>query len=42
MERHVDAIIDGGYCGHEPTTVIDMTDATPKIMRQGTGDFSSF
>ena len=42
MERHVDAIIDGGYCGHEPTTVIDMTDANPQIMRQGTGDFSSF
>ena len=42
MERHVDAIVDGGYCGHEPTTVIDMTDVSPQIMRQGTGDFSSF
>lgn len=42
MERHVDAIIDGGYCGHEPTTVIDMTDDNPQILRQGTGDSSSF
>lgn len=39
MERHVDAIIDGGYCGIEPTTVIDMTDLNPEILRQGMGDF---
>ena len=42
MAHHVDAIIDGGYCGLEPTTVVDMTDANPRIARQGTGDFSSF
>jgi len=37
----VDAIVDGGYCGLEPTTVIDMTDDAPTILRQGAGDFST-
>ena len=36
----VDAIVDGGYCGTEPTTVVDMTDGFPVILRQGAGDFS--
>jgi len=42
LERRVDLIIDGGYCGLEPTTVIDMTSGTPELVRQGTGDFSPF
>ena len=36
----VDAIVDGGYCGMEPTTVVDMTDDLPVILRQGAGNFS--
>ncbi len=40
LEAHVDAIIDGGYCGLEPTTVVDMTGDQPELMRQGMGDFS--
>ena len=31
-------IIDGGYCGHLPTTVIDFTGETPDVKRQGKGD----
>ena len=42
MNHHVDVIIDGGYCGLEPTTVIDLTDHTPQLLRQGAGDFSDF
>jgi tRNA threonylcarbamoyl adenosine modification protein (Sua5/YciO/YrdC/YwlC family) len=42
MARHVDVIIDGGYCGLEPTTVVDMTDVAPQVLRQGAGDFSDF
>lgn len=42
MNHHVDVIIDGGYCGLEPTTVIDLTDHTPRLLRQGAGDFSDF
>ena len=42
MNHHVDVIIDGGYCGLEPTTVIDLTDHRPQLLRQGAGDFSAF
>lgn len=38
----VDLIIDGGSCGAEPTTVIDMTQDPPVIVRRGKGDASQF
>ncbi len=37
LQHHVDLIIDGGNCGLEPTTVIDLGDSTPKIVRKGMG-----
>jgi tRNA A37 threonylcarbamoyladenosine synthetase subunit TsaC/SUA5/YrdC len=37
----VDVIIEG-ECGLEPTTVIDFSDGTPVITRQGAGDASMF
>jgi tRNA A37 threonylcarbamoyladenosine synthetase subunit TsaC/SUA5/YrdC len=40
LDSQVDAIIDGGYCGLEPTTVVDMTGDQPQMTRQGMGDFS--
>lgn len=42
LEHFVELVIDGGYCGLEPTTVIDLTDSTPQLLRQGKGDFSPF
>jgi len=42
LEHHVELVIDGGYCGLEPTTVIDLTGDAPELIRQGKGDFSSF
>jgi tRNA threonylcarbamoyl adenosine modification protein (Sua5/YciO/YrdC/YwlC family) len=42
LEHFVELVIDGGYCGLEPTTVIDLTEATPQLVRQGKGDFSPF
>lgn len=33
----VDLIIDGGYCGLEPTTVIEMLDEGPVVVRRGKG-----
>lgn len=42
LEHHVDLIIDGGYAGIEETTVIDLSDAVPQLIRQGKGDFSDF
>jgi len=38
LEHQVDLVIDGGYCGLEPTTVVDMTGELPKISRKGEGD----
>ena len=38
----VDAVIDSGDCGTEPTTVIDFSGPEPEIVRRGAGDTSSF
>ena len=38
----VDLIVDGGFRGLEPTTVVDLTDETPVIVRPGAGDPSIF
>jgi tRNA A37 threonylcarbamoyladenosine synthetase subunit TsaC/SUA5/YrdC len=35
-------IIEGGTVGVEPTTVIDLTDATPVLLRRGKGEISHF
>jgi len=40
LNTRVDLIIDGGYCGHEPTTVLDLTGETLKVLRHGRGDVS--
>ena len=42
LEGRVDAVIDGGYCGHEETTVVDMTSGYPEIIRYGAGDATVF
>jgi tRNA threonylcarbamoyl adenosine modification protein (Sua5/YciO/YrdC/YwlC family) len=36
--KQVDAIIDGGSCGFEPTSVIELTGEVPVLRRQGKGD----
>ncbi|MEI7595118.1 MAG: L-threonylcarbamoyladenylate synthase [Bacteroidota bacterium] len=39
----VDIVIDGGYGGNVPSTVVDCTDAENiQLIRQGKGDFSEF
>lgn len=42
LGKSVDLIIDGGNCGIEPTSVIDLTQEKPQIIRQGKGDVSPF
>lgn len=42
LEHFVELVIDGGYCGLEPTTVVDLTGDIPELVRQGKGDFSPF
>lgn len=38
----VDAVIDGGFRGFEPTSVIDCIGGVPKIIREGKGDVAPF
>ncbi len=38
----IDLIIDGGNCGQEPTTVVDLTGDYPVILREGKGDPEPF
>ncbi len=42
LEHDVDLVIDGGYCGLEPTTVVDLANETPLVMRVGKGDTAPF
>ena len=42
LEGQVDLIVDGGYCGNEETSMIDLTSGTPEIVRIGQGDVSAF
>lgn len=42
LQHHVDLIIDGGYCGMEATSVINLIEEVPEIIRQGAGDISDF
>ena len=40
--QQVDLIIDGGFCGFEPTTMVDMSGETPVLLRVGKGDTTLF
>ena len=42
LDHQVDAVIDAGECGTDPTTVVDYSDGTPQVMRVGAGDPSPF
>ena len=38
LGQKVDLVIDGGYCGFEPTTVVELMGSAPTIARYGKGD----
>ncbi len=42
LEKVVDLIIDGGVLDPRPTTVVDLYDDNPVILREGAGDLSPF
>lgn len=42
LEHAVDLIIDGGHCGVEATTVVDLMGDSPVVIRVGKGDASVF
>lgn len=42
LGNQVDAIVDGGFCGLEPTTVVEFVDHEVNIVRVGKGDPTPF
>lgn len=42
LEHHVELVLDGGACGLEMTTVIDMTGDAPEVIREGKGSLRPF
>jgi tRNA threonylcarbamoyl adenosine modification protein (Sua5/YciO/YrdC/YwlC family) len=42
LEHDVDLVIDGGYCGMEASTVVDLADDVPLVLRAGKGDTAPF
>ena len=42
LDHWLDAVIDAGECGSEPTTVVDFSDGAPEVARVGAGDPARF
>jgi tRNA threonylcarbamoyl adenosine modification protein (Sua5/YciO/YrdC/YwlC family) len=42
LDHQVDAVIDSGECGSDPTTVVDFSDGSPVVERVGAGDVARF
>jgi tRNA threonylcarbamoyl adenosine modification protein (Sua5/YciO/YrdC/YwlC family) len=42
LEHTLDLVIDGGFCGFEATSVVDLSEEQPSIIREGCGDVSAF
>jgi tRNA threonylcarbamoyl adenosine modification protein (Sua5/YciO/YrdC/YwlC family) len=42
LEHEVDLVLDGGYCGMEPTSVIDLSQNQPVVLREGKGPTQAF
>ena len=42
LDDQIDWILDVGYCGTEPTTVIDLTGSAPELVRAGRGSLAPF
>ena len=42
LEHDVDLVIDGGYCGMEASTVVDLAEDVPLVLRAGKGDTAPF
>ena len=42
LEGRLELILDGGHCGTDPTSVIDLTGGTPILVRAGRGSLAPF
>lgn len=42
LARQVDLVIDSGFCGLEPTTVVSLVEGVPEVLRRGKADPAPF
>jgi tRNA A37 threonylcarbamoyladenosine synthetase subunit TsaC/SUA5/YrdC len=42
LGNQVDLVIDGGFCGFDPTSVINLSDDEVTVIREGAGDITPF
>ena len=42
LHGQIDVLVDGGVCGIEPTTVVDLVEGVPQVVRKGRGDIAGF
>jgi len=42
LEHSLDLVIDGGFCGFDATSVVDLSSEPPAVIREGCGDISAF
>jgi len=42
LDHLIDAVVDAGDCGTEPTTVVDWSEGYPEVVRVGAGDPARF
>jgi len=42
LGHQLDAVVDSGFCGPDPTTVVDYSTGVAEVVRYGTGDPSRF
>jgi tRNA A37 threonylcarbamoyladenosine synthetase subunit TsaC/SUA5/YrdC len=42
LDHVIDAVVDAGDCGTEPTTVVDWSGGSPEVVRVGAGDAARF
>ena len=38
LKKQVDLIVNSGFCGVQPTTIVDLTSGLPEVIRQGKGN----
>lgn len=42
LEKQIELVIDGGWCGADPTSVVNLMEFPYRILRRGSGDVSAF
>lgn len=42
LESHLDLVVDGGFCGFDASSVIDLSGDAAEVVREGCGDVSAF